>query len=78
MKKFPVSEAMTRIALGTISDDGRVDLDFSSQQDARRLQRSLRLVTYPAGIMNADKAMKKVHEQIFKTYTRSGVAQVST
>ena len=67
---------MTRIALGTISDDGRVDLDFSRHQDARTLQNGLRLVTYPAGRMNAGKALTKVHEEIFKTYTRSGVAQV--
>ena len=76
VKRFPISEAMTRIALGTISDDGRVDLDFSRPQDARMLQNGLRLVTYPAGRMNAGKALTKVHEKIFKTYTRSGVAQV--
>ena len=67
---------MTRIALGVISDDGRVDLDFSRQQDGRTLQKGLRLVTYPAGKMNAGKALKRVHEEIFHTYTRSGVAQV--
>ena len=76
VKKFPISEAMTRVALGTISDDGRVDFDFSLQQDSRTIQKNLRLVTYPAGKMNAGKALNKIHEQIFKTYTRSGVAQV--
>ena len=76
VKKFPISEAMTRVALGTISDDGRVDFDFSLQQNPRTIQKNLRLVTYPAGKMNAGKALNKIHEQIFKTYTRSAVAQV--
>jgi hypothetical protein len=67
---------MTRIALATISDDGRVDFDFSREQDARTLQKGLRLAAYPAGKMNAGKALERVHEEIFKTYTRSGVAQV--
>ena len=77
VKKFPISEAMTRVALGTISDDGRVDFDFSHEQNARTLQKGLRIVTYPAGKMNAGKALNRVHEEIFKTYTRSAVAQVS-
>ncbi|XP_028412170.1 cochlin-like isoform X2 [Dendronephthya gigantea] len=75
VKKFPISEATTRIALGTITDDGRVDFDFSNKQNARTIQKRLRLVTYPAGRMYAGKALKRVHDEIFKTYTRS-VAQV--
>lgn len=75
VKKFPISEAMTRIALGTIADDGRVDFDFSHKQNAQTIQKQLRLVTYPAGRMYAGKALKRVHDEIFKTYTRS-VAQV--
>ena len=71
VKKFPISEATTRIALGTISDDGRVDFSFSREQNTRSIQKGLRLVTYPAGKMNAGKALKRVDEEIFKTYTRS-------
>lgn len=77
IKKFPISEAMTRVALGTISNDGRVDFDFSQKQDPQAIAEKIRLVAYPAGKMNAGKALKKVEEEIFQKYTRSGVAQVS-